>query len=469
MLSRNEQMAELSISPIPEIGDTIYQRFFLAAIAVVLTCGGTWGAMILWRIGIAHTFTGVSLFEIDAHGHAQIFGWVGLFIMGFAYQSFPRKWQTQLAAPRLAVAVFVSMIVGLIGATIAIASASRAWAAPTALAGGVIESVAIAVFAGQIFLTFRRSLARLEPWAGFVMSAVAFFVIQSIFSTWHTWKMMTAADEKSLLWYVSTYQGPLRDMQIHGMAMLMILGVNQRLLPAFYNVRPVPARRSWIALTLIVSSVVAETLTYIAFRWTGMEIFAALLLAPWLGLLVGTGLIAANWNIWRPLRATNGYIDRSGKFIRAAYIWLVISLVMLLLFPVYLAAMRMPFSHAYYGAVRHAITVGFISLMIMGFAAKVVPMLNAVDGRILSRLWGPFLLINLGCLLRVVLQSLTDRFPQCFSFVGISGAIEVTALAWWGFGLVSIMWRGSRGSPVQRRDCAQRRVIMQPCEAVARF
>jgi hypothetical protein len=32
------------------------------------------------------------------------------------------------------------------------------------------------------------------------------------------------------------------------------------------------------------------------------------------------------------------------------------------------AAAHIGFSHAYYGAVRHAITVGFISLMIVGVA-----------------------------------------------------------------------------------------------------
>jgi hypothetical protein len=461
-------MSLLSVSSDSEIEDSIHRRFFVAAIAIVLTCGATWGAMILWRIGVVRAFTGVSLFEIDAHGHAQVFGWVGLFIMGFAYQSFPRKWQTRLAAPRLSVAIFVAMLLAVVGTTVGIACVSHAWAAPTALAGGGIETIAIITFGGQIFLTFHRSMARLDPWVGFVMASLAFFVVQSFFSAWQTWKIMTATDQTSLLWYVSTYQGPLRDVQIHGMAMLMILGVNQRLLPAFYDVRPVSRVRSWAALGLLVVSVIAESVLFIAFRWTGWEIFAILLLPAWMGILIGSGLIAINWKIWRPLRTLEGYADRSAKFIRAAYAWLLISLVMLLFFPVYLAAMGMHFSHAYYGAVRHAITVGFVSLMIMGFAAKVVPMLNGIDARTLTHLRGPFLLINLGCLLRVVLQALTDRFPQCFSFVGISGVLEVAALVWWGFGLVSILWHGARNSPPQRRDCARRRPFVRPREVIAR-
>jgi hypothetical protein len=90
----------------------------------------------------------------------------------------------------------------------------------------------------------------------------------------------------------------------------------------------------------------------------------------------------------------------------------------------------MGFSHAYYGAARHAITVGFVSLMIVGVAAKVVPTLNGVNTRDLSPLWGPFVLINAGCLLRVTGQTLTDFTPAAF-LAGVVG-FGVTGLAQWG-------------------------------------
>jgi hypothetical protein len=46
--------------------------------------------------------------------------------------------------------------------------------------------------------------------------------------------------------------------------------------------------------------------------------------------------------------------------------------------------------------------------MVVGVAAKVVPTLNGVDVRALRPLWLPFVLLNLGCLLRVTAQTLTD-------------------------------------------------------------
>ena len=44
-------------------------------------------------------------------------------------------------------------------------------------------------------------------------------------------------------------------------------------------------------------------------------------------------------------------------------------------------AVQIGFSHAYYGAIRHAITVGFVSLMIVGVASKVTPTLNGIPTR----------------------------------------------------------------------------------------
>src|SRR5690606_14666027 len=91
------------------IADTIYRPFFKAGILVVLTLGAVWGAYLLLRIAWGETFTAAGLHEVNAHGHAQIFGWVGLFVMGFAYQAFPRFKHTTLIHPRLALATLWMM------------------------------------------------------------------------------------------------------------------------------------------------------------------------------------------------------------------------------------------------------------------------------------------------------------------------------------------------------------------------
>jgi hypothetical protein len=192
-------------------------------------------------------------------------------------------------------------------------------------------------------------------------------------------------------------------------------------------------------------AIVGEVLGLILMRtsghaWVGLWYLSALLLTGAILLLV------RDWRIFS--RTDEG--DRSLKFLRAGYVWLMISLAMLVALPLYQqgllallapesAAARMGFSHAYYGAIRHAITVGFVSLMIVGVAAKVVPTLNGVPWQRLSPLWGPFVLINLGCTLRVLGQTATDFVPGAFPVAGVSGLLEVTGLALWGGHLWLIM------------------------------
>jgi len=436
-----ETSAPVATTDRPALADTIYRRFFTAGIALILTAGATWGAWLLWQIGVTGHFTGASLHHVNAHGHAQIYGWVGLFIMGFGYQAFPRLWHTDLVAPRLAVAAFLAMLTGLVVRTAGMTLTGQwALALPAALAGGALESAAVVTFAAQVVATYRRSLVQFEPYVGFVAMALAWFVAQSGLDLWHTYTTMTAVTRDDLVWYVATYQAPLRDLQIHGLALFMILGVSMRKLPGIYGLPAVPARRAALALALLTAAVAGEVAVFLAYRWTGLHAIAALLMVPWLMLAAGVALIALPWRLWRPTPTP----DRTAKFVRAAYGWLAVSLAMLLLLPAYQKLSGIPFSHAYYGATRHAITVGFISLMIMGIAAKVVPMLNGVDARNLPALWGPFVLVNVGCALRVATQTLTDFDGRFFAVVGVSGTLEVAGLAWWGAGLLRVMRKGKR-------------------------
>lgn len=420
----------------PGLADAIYRPFFLGGIAVVLTAGATWGAWILWNIALKGSFLAASVPSINAHGDAQIYGWVGLFIMGFAYQAFPRMWQTRLAAPALAWVVFAAMLIGIVVRTVAIPGAG-VWSGAVAAAdaGGLLQIAASAIFALQVLATFRRSGRPIEPYVAFVSVALACFVASTMFSAWHIRETLTAGSIEDLLGTIATYQVPLRDLQIHGLALLMILGVSLRMLPGLYGVAQTGRRCGWWAFGLLAAGLVGEIVLFLAYRWSGHHLPAAFLPAAWLAMSVGIALVVLPWRLWQPLPEP----DRSAKFVRAAYAWLAIAMTMLLVLPLYHAVAGLRFSHAYFGATRHAITVGFISLMIMGIAAKVVPTLNGIDPARLSSLWGPFVLVNVGCALRVSLQILSDRTGRPTPWLGVSGSLEVAALSWWGFGLAALM------------------------------
>lgn len=440
---------EEALSAIPReprwSAEAIYRPFFLGGIAVILTLGAVWGAYLLLRIAAAGKFTAVGLHEVNAHGHAQIFGWVGLFVMGFAYQAFPRFKQTTLRHPGLAWLSFALMIGGLLGRSI-LEPVAAGWgsAAQFAVAASAVEVVAIALFGWIIVATWRASKKPFAVPDAFIASALFWFVIQAAYESIYLAATFRAAPGE-LIPLVAAWQGALRDLQIHGFAALMILGVSQRLVLNAYGFRGASRRLTVGALIGLNLAVIGEASGLILMRLDSRA-WAAL----WYGsvlLFAGCSLaLVWSWGLHRKA----GETDRSLKFIRAAYIWLFISLAMLLALPLYQfailpainhnsAAVTMGFSHAYYGATRHAVTVGFISLMIVGVAAKVVPALRGYHPKELPELWAPFVLINLGCALRVIGQTATDWADWVFPLAGASGVLEVTGLAVWGVHLTRLM------------------------------
>ena len=187
-------------------------------------------------MGVAGRFTGLSLQDVNAHGQAQIDGWVGLFIMGFALQMFPPVWHARLAGRRWRLVPLGTMLAGVVLRSVAMSVPLGTFAPPLALLGSGFQVLATALFAAMLLLTFHRSLERIQPWMGFVFLALACFVAQALFDGWHTWRTQVAPSREALLAQVSTFQAPLRDLQIHGLALCMILAVSQRFFPPFLGV-----------------------------------------------------------------------------------------------------------------------------------------------------------------------------------------------------------------------------------------
>src|SRR5579883_1821419 len=144
----------LPLADTPPRADAIYRPFFKAGIAVTLSLGAVWGAYLLVRIALTGSFTAAGLHEVNAHGHAQIFGWVGLFVMGFAYQAFPRFKQTTLAYPPLAFVSLWLLLTGIIGRSILEPLASTVtWAGPAAVLASMLAVLAILLFVCIIVAT----------------------------------------------------------------------------------------------------------------------------------------------------------------------------------------------------------------------------------------------------------------------------------------------------------------------------
>lgn len=438
------QAQELEFAP--SLADSIYRPFFVAAIATVLTLGCVWGAINLFTIGLKENFSAVSYSWVLAHGHAMVFGFVGLFIMGFAYQALPRFKHTNLWRPRLAFSALPLMVVGIILQTVAHLSSPPSLSLEIVAAS--IQFLSVIVFGTTIVMTTRLA-KKPENYDRFVYASLFWFVVAAIANPIIFKLFELPGDRQQLLFNLATFNIPYRDVQLIGIAVVMILGVSLRLLPQAYGFSE--PSRSWQRFIFwsVNGSLCAGVILFIA----GMSGANHWLLAlQWVTTIVLLAVAIGTPFQYRLFASVAEHSrDRGLKFIQAAHIWFIIAMAMLVFTPVYnfaiympITGSRSPFSHAFFGAYRHALTVGFIMMMIVGVSSKIVPMLAGVDLRRTRSLWLTFILLNIGNITRVSFQIATDFSPTAYKVMGISGFIEVLGLTLWGYELAANMRAGKK-------------------------
>lgn len=424
----------------PGPGDTIYRRFFRAAIVTMFTAGCVLGGINLAIMAARRQLASLDMRAITwAHAHAQVAGWVTFFVMGFAYQAIPRFKFVPLWRPLLASRSLFVMAAALTVRTLAdVWIADPVWVLAGQIAGA-IELGVVLLFATIILKTIRRSTAPPEPYERFVLAALGWMVAAFAMDWWVFSASATVVGERGWIDFISRYDAPWRDLQLAGFAGGMILGVSQRFLPFIYGFREVPARTSRFVFWLWNLAVAGNVLAYSMLIRTKQPVWGALLELCILGMFASVVVLVRGFGLF----SVKVDRDRSLPFFKAAYFWALVALALLALLPVYDAASGLKFSHAYFGGYRHAFTVGFISMMIVAVSSKIVPVLGGLDPRRLSSLRATFWLVNVGNSMRVVFQILTDGHQWAYPLMGISAWIEVTGLILWAVDL----WRAMSARP----------------------
>jgi hypothetical protein len=226
--------ASVAVESSPSIADTIYRPFFLAGIVTVLTLGCMWGAINLLTIGLKENFSGVNYSWVLAHAHAMVFGFVGFFIMGFAYQAFPRFKHTNLWRPRLAFSALPLMIAGILLQTIAHLLSPPSLSLE--IMAATIQLTSVIIFSTAIIMTARLAQKR-ESYDRFVYAALGWFLLAAIANPVIFKLFELPGSRQELLFNLATFNIPYRDVQLLGIAVVMILGVSLRLLPHAYGLR----------------------------------------------------------------------------------------------------------------------------------------------------------------------------------------------------------------------------------------
>lgn len=421
----------------------IYRPFFLAGILSVLTAGCLLGAVALLGISLNASYTASAWTPyVLAHANSQVYGWVGFFIMGFALQQHAPPLSKERMFHRLAYASLISVALGIAlrFAAEPLTHVDRGLWVPIGVAACALQTLGVLLFVVNASANRHRDAGKLG-WNGAFVFASLFWLSIVACAEPFIFALSHQADATRSILFVAQWFSPYREAQFLGFVSMMIFGVAAAKLSSCFGFREADRSMGLLGFGLWLSGIVARIVGWaVAFDRSfagpavGLYRFSAMLLA------LGALAITVSLGVFRPASIAH----RSHKFLRAAFGWLLVAGFLMLLEPLHLAALGAPFSHAYTGAIRHALTVGFISQTILGVALLVVARLSRLDESKLPALWSAFWLLNFGNAARVGFEIGTDYAPGVFFPMGFTGFVELIALGIWAWAIVPPLLRRPR-------------------------
>jgi uncharacterized protein involved in response to NO len=403
--------------------ERLLKKFVLTSVAVTLTFGTAWGVSILTEAAVAHSFKAPSYAQTQAHGHAQVFGWIGLLIMGVAYYMLPKLKRVVLPRPGLAEVSFWLMAVGIIARAVSQPLAmTESWRTLNVVSG-VLELAAVGLFAVVMLAIRSRSPDRKSPLDHYVGVAVFWLLVACVINLFGLLGMYAAG--------ATIFPEPWNLRRLHvevfGFITVMILGVGTRLFPKFLGLEPPQSRPLVAALALLSAGVVLRVLG------------VAPVLASVLQLAAVASYVLALNVFGRPSRTLHApdAAARLHKWIRVGFFWLIVAGALMAFADVYAGITGGSAPREVVGAYRHAVTVGFITTIAVGVALRIVPLFHGAPLYSLRLEQVAFWLLLVGNLCRVVFQIATlTRHPVFYAITGMSGYLELAALGFFGYNVI---------------------------------
>ncbi|HXE54387.1 MAG TPA: hypothetical protein VN541_15300 [Tepidisphaeraceae bacterium] len=386
-------------------GNATAVPLIFVATAVCLTLGGGWGATLLLRIAWGGDFGIVSGAGVHVHGLAQLWGWMALFVIAVASHLL-RQNTKRPSPPWVEYAAAGLIIAGLLAFFAGLAEPLRAAIPEIDVLASLLLAAAAILFGISVIwpLTGRSSQNRhglvflvgwLWAWAGT-----------------DVWLRLHYVDAPVL---PDSARGLLIALPVLGFATNAIYGFGVRLIPGLLNVRRLRSR--WLTTALLMHN---SGLCLFLLPLHGLSTTGAVLML----LASGAYLIGMDGLRSKQSRPIYGVDPRGHVLIRVAFFWLVCGLAMIV------AGQFFPaLPHAYRGAWRHALTVGFITTMIVGVGQRIVPVfIRQPLASTRMMLAGGALLVagNAG---RVALELATmGRWTWAFRLMGFTGLAELTGV-----------------------------------------
>ncbi|HVB40261.1 MAG TPA: NnrS family protein [Terriglobales bacterium] len=353
---------------------------------------------------------------IQAHGQAQIFGWVGSFILGISLFILPRLRGRALASLPAGWSVWLLWTGGVTLRWLTGVGDLPAHPYLAASAGLELAAWALAL---AVLMAPRRCVqvfGSVLGYAGFCGLGITLLV--------NLMGALQAAPGTAM--YPPELDRELVELALWAFILPIVVSYSTRLVSGFLGLRPhrfataLPGRLGRLDLFALLALAVAA--------WTVAVLQGAFLVADALALAM---VAAAIWalRIFEPSATSPsqvpGVYGGYPTFIRIAYGWLLLGAVLALL------AHAIPLLPGLGGAARHAVTVGFIATLIFSLGPRMLPtflnhrQLFSSTMMALS-LW----VLTLGCALRVVSEAASYGAPGSWtwSWLPLSAYLELTAV-----------------------------------------
>ncbi len=425
------ELSEVSGVPVDEraiAAERVHRPFLTAALAITLTIGAGWGAWLLFQIGSGTDFGVVPVGHVVAHGDAQLWGFVALFIAGISLRWLPTATATRPASTVLVRILLTAMLIGITAGFVwALRPASLPWLGP--LSGAALLIAA----ALQTAFLAKRAIPRLpQAWACAVLAAGLWWNVWAMFTLW----LRVSSQSVGPLAYSVGQRNVNISLAVFGLSLNAVYGFGLRLLPGMVGGT---ARQPWAACA-------------IALHNAGVALLAAAMVAQ-TPIVATAGLVSISGGVVAFVLALPGLrkVKRFSKrpeqgaphlsrYVQVALFWLVVGTLLLTVGEVYCAWSHAQLPHAWRGAARHALTVGFLTTLIMGVAQRLLPILGHTRLRWPQLVVPTLVLVGVGNLMRVSMEMATLVWTPAFWLMPLSSLLELTALAVFAANSVRTMW-----------------------------
>jgi hypothetical protein len=407
---------------------------YIATGLVFMLLPGTFlGVWNLMAISSRRSPDSVSAAWIQAHGHAQIFGWIGTFILGIGFYSIPKLRRLKSFALS---AAWSSWVLWTSGVTPRWLTGGYQWHWRVLLPlSAALELAAFVIFfrtvSGHRPQDSGKGKEKLDAWVWVVIAGSVGLLLTLLINLGATLYLSLRGASPEL---PPDFDQRFLVLQTWGFLVPFVWGFSAKWLPVFLGLCPVRGRVLLLAVAANSAGVIAAM--------TGWMRSAVFLLLG--GIMVAIGALRFLEPTQQPAKV-KGVHASFPVFVRLAYVWAMVAAAL----GIWASWVEDP--HGIWGASRHALTVGFLATMVFSVGQRVLPAFSGMRLLFSTKLMFLALLtLTAGCLLRVSSEILAYQgFAHwAWSWLPVSALTEMTAVTLFAVNLFATFAQRPPSAPV---------------------